>query len=168
MGIEDFDTNPQMNVLLQSLRNIDDKITGVSQEVSEIKGTVIYLEKSHKDLGEDQDKLSKQLDEIQKELNQVSRGEYCVKAVEIKKNADEIIRLREKLDRKLERVEDKRETGDHRIVDKVDTKYERTVDNAVNIGETKGKIWATVKVIAIVIASLMFLFMFAKTFMATT
>jgi hypothetical protein len=162
---EKLNTDPQINqmqLILQSLANLTTDVKALSKEVSEVKGGVKLVEGAQVTMKEDQDRNYVRLGEIEKEVSKIGRGEYCVMVGTIDDNKKAIAKLQDKLDQRIEREVDKREAADARTSQTIDTRYERTVDNTAAVASTSGKIYGAFKTAALVVAILMFLFMFAK------
>ena len=60
------------------------------------------------------------LGKIEDEIKTISRGDYCVMRKTIDNNTDEIKRLRDKLQSRMDREEDKREAADARTSQTID------------------------------------------------
>lgn len=152
----------QMQMILLSLNNLGADVKALTTGVSGVKSTVLLVESAQKTMKEDQDRNYQRLGEIEKEVTKIGRGEYCVMVGTIEDNKKAIAKLVDKLDQRIEREADKREAATARTSQTLDNRYERTINNTVVTAKISGRLYGAFKSIGLILAVLMFLFMFAK------
>lgn len=155
----------QKSTLVQHSNDVLDEVRALAEDVSTVKGSVIFLENAHRTFTTENERTFARLGNIEAEINRIGRGEYCIMGRDVERHEIELRRIDDRMTHALERHEDKSETRlwreadkreDHdiRLLDRSDKHYERTIDTTAKISNLAGRVSGFVKSAAIIIAFL--------------